>query len=343
MKSFTSLYAQLKDHELLNFAAKAAAKEKEATLALLEYLVEIDIRMLYATKAYSSLFEYIVRELGMSEPATAERVNTIRLMRAVPEVKAHLEAGRLSLTTAAQIQRFIKTEEKVSVEKLNSSEKIAVIDACLGSSKREVEKTLLGKQSEAAKVNTSEKIKTITSDRAELKFTVHENTLQKIEQIKALIGESSLESLFDHGLDLLIAREEKKRGREKAGQNFSNNQILNSVVDSAIEQDKNKNENKTQPAELTEKQKNSRFIPIELKRFVFARSKGRCEFVEARTGNRCQSGFRLQIDHIFPFALGGKTEASNLRHYCAAHNRRAAVNFELNKSFGRNCRSATKH
>jgi hypothetical protein len=327
MKSFTSPHSQLKDHELLNFAAKAAAKEKEATFALLEYLVEIDIRMLYAAKAYSSLFEYIVRELGMSEPAAAERVNTIRLMRAVPAVKTHLEAGRLSLTTAAQIQRFVKAEEKVSEEKLNSSEKIAVIDACLGSSKREVEKILLGQQSEAAKINTSEKIKSITFDRTELKFTVNENTLQKIEQIKSLTGESSLETLFDRGLDLLIVQEQKKRGREKAGKNFASEQTLTSAVDSH----EIKRENKTQPAELTEKQKNSRFIPIELKRFVFARSKGRCEFVEARTGNRCESRFRLQIDHVFPFALGGKTEASNLR------------NFGLDKFAGRSFSSVSKH
>jgi 5-methylcytosine-specific restriction endonuclease McrA len=28
----------------------------------------------------------------------------------------------------------------------------------------------------------------------------------------------------------------------------------------------------------------------------------------------------LQIDHIVPFAKGGKTEASNLRTLCRAHN-----------------------
>jgi len=58
----------LPDLELLNQTAKAAASEKAATLKLLEYLCEVDLRKAYATKAFSSLFDYIVRGL-----ATANR------------------------------------------------------------------------------------------------------------------------------------------------------------------------------------------------------------------------------------------------------------------------------
>jgi 5-methylcytosine-specific restriction endonuclease McrA len=76
----------------------------------------------------------------------------------------------------------------------------------------------------------------------------------------------------------------------------------------------------------------SRYIPIDLKRFVFARSKGQCEFVDSRTKARCHSTHRLQIDHHIPLALGGQTTASNLRHLCSAHNLRMATQAGLHKS-----------
>jgi len=46
-----------------------------------------------------------------------------------------------------------------------------------------------------------------------------------------------------------------------------------------------------------------------------------------RESYRCGTRKGLQIDHITPFANGGRIDMSNLRLLCGAHNRRAA---ELN-------------
>ncbi len=68
----------------------------------------------------------------------------------------------------------------------------------------------------------------------------------------------------------------------------------------------------------------SRFIPIQMKRAIFARSKGQCEYLAPNTLARCPSKAHLQIDHVIPLAVGGKTELKNLRHLCPAHNLKAA-------------------
>lgn len=47
--------------------------------------------------------------------------------------------------------------------------------------------------------------------------------------------------------------------------------------------------------------------------------------MNATNQKRCESRYRLQIDHIKPIALGGKTEIKNLRHLCQAHNLRMAA------------------
>ena len=47
------------------------------------------------------------------------------------------------------------------------------------------------------------------------------------------------------------------------------------------------------------------------RREVWRRDQGCCTYVAPHSGRRCGSRYRLEIDHIKPFALGGATELSN--------------------------------
>ena len=64
----------------------------------------------------------------------------------------------------------------------------------------------------------------------------------------------------------------------------------------------------------------NRAIPASLRRHIWERDEGRCTYVHSETNRRCSSKYLLQIDHIKPFSLGGKSEAGNLRLLCAGHN-----------------------
>jgi hypothetical protein len=289
----------------------------------LDYLLEVDVRRLYATKAYSSLFEYLVKDLGFSEPAAVERVNTVRLMREVPVVKTHLQEGRLSLTTASQIERFIKTENKVrrsSHSPKNSqptaSEKIKIVEACLDQSKREVEKTLFQNYSNEAKIVIQEKVKRVDAHRMALRLTISEETFQKLQKLKELAGEKSLEFIFDQGLDLLLLKEQKKRGVVN-GKNVSKTQSFTSSPQLA----EFENTESFNPLHAFHRAHSNMSQSESVKNCInphsrFQRSGGRCEYVDPKTKKRCQSRYRVQVDHVHPFALGGKTEFSNLRHLC---------------------------
>ena len=65
----------------------------------------------------------------------------------------------------------------------------------------------------------------------------------------------------------------------------------------------------------------SRYIPVAVKREVWRRDQGCCSYVDPHSGRRCGSRYRLEIDHVVPFALGGPAELSNLRIRCRAHHR----------------------
>ena len=64
-----------------------------------------------------------------------------------------------------------------------------------------------------------------------------------------------------------------------------------------------------------------RAVPAAIRRQVWQRDGGRCRYVDPVTGRRCSSRHLLQVDHVFPYALGGGAEPDNLRLLCHAHHR----------------------
>ena len=57
-------------------------------------------------------------------------------------------------------------------------------------------------------------------------------------------------------------------------------------------------------------------IPKAVRREVWQRDRGRCSYVDPRTGRRCASRHLLEIDHRIPYARGGGAERANLRLLC---------------------------
>jgi 5-methylcytosine-specific restriction endonuclease McrA len=64
-------------------------------------------------------------------------------------------------------------------------------------------------------------------------------------------------------------------------------------------------------------------IPADVRRAVWARDGGRCQWPLA-SGGICGSTRRLQLDHIQPLALGGTSTVDNVRIACRPHNLLAA-------------------
>lgn len=92
-----------------------------------------------------------------------------------------------------------------------------------------------------------------------------------------------------------------------------NDEFLKKLAEHALENITHK-KFKTRP---TEQNSTSRYITNQTKREVYEKSQGVCE--------NCGSLFMLQFDHIEAFAVGGRTEARNLRLLCFHCNQRARI------------------
>ena len=67
----------------------------------------------------------------------------------------------------------------------------------------------------------------------------------------------------------------------------------------------------------------SRHIPAEIRRAVYQRAGGRCEFVDD-SGRRCMEGGGLEFDHVDGFARTHIHSVDAIRLVCRGHNAHAA-------------------
>jgi len=292
-------YRHLSEYQLLTQTKTAAQTEQSATFALLEYLCEVDQRRAYASELYSSLFDYLVRGLGYSESQSAERVAAVRLMRQNEEARESIQTGKLTLTSAAQIQRFIQAEQKVSNQPITPERANLIIETCGGKSKREVEKFLFNEASAPTKTAMQERTRQVSTTTLEIKMTLSSNAQAKLDRARELIHTETIAVVFEKALDALIEAQEKSLGKTT---------IKALPTPPAAEE-----------TAYTPKSQNPRYIPAKFKRIIYARSKGQCEYLNHK-GTRCLSQKYLEVDHITPVAVGGKSEITNLRHLCRNHN-----------------------
>jgi hypothetical protein len=253
--------------------------ERAATTLVLKYLQEVERRKLFLERGYSSLFAYCTGKLGYSEPEAMLRIQAMRLVRAVPEAEKKIEQGSLSLSVAAKIQSAVKVEPTKAKE---------LVRELSGASKRQAELRLAEIFPEIPK---PEKARAVSEDRVEIRFTVTREEFEIFQKLMDRKAHSNFERKYEQLFTALAKAELKK-----------------------IEGKQREDASPQRPGEVS-----SRAIPVKLKRAIWKRDEGRCQF---KAGDKiCGERHGLQLDHITPFALGGPATEENLRLLCGAHNR----------------------
>src|SRR5579859_2302205 len=288
--------AKLSDSELHQSALRIARQEQELAIQVLDHLHEVARRRLYSLLGFNSLFAYAVRALKFSEPAAAQRVQALRLTQAVPQARQDLESGKLSFSSAAVVQRFIRKEEKKAL--LGVREKAELVSAVSGKSVREAEKILLLRSENPDIHKFRESEKPVSGARTELKLYADPELMKSIERIRELRGDLSLEEIFKTALNQYL---EKMDPLRKKTQPESKRTPTSELAESELPKS---DLPKSKPENRPERKPESRYVPKQILRTLHARSGSQCEYRNAKTGQRCESRYRLQVDHRIPFARG---------------------------------------
>jgi len=333
---FTRL-SKLSDVELVKSLESLRATEHKATVEILLHLIEVESRKLHLSFGYPSLFEYC-RFLGYSDAGAGRRITAARCIRNFPEVYGLLVSNQVNLSTISVFASILTSENKDIVLGQVSGRSRREVEVIVSNYKPRVEvqdrvtvlengmetfdsslalETLsLLNQCMAHSAGESELHEsTAESDaRYKIEFAVGEEFLTQLKHLKELCSGkfpegAKLEEIFLEVMLEYLDRHSPKRKalrRQKQATEKPNGDV--------------KEVKPEPPAEKRQTLKEHlRYIPEAMKGEVYLRDGGQCTYV-GKSGIRCCSRKYLEFDHIIPFPQGGRTEFSNLRLLCSAHN-----------------------
>ena len=262
---------------------------------LLTSLHSVEDRRLDLRSACSSLFDFCLKRLGMSESEAVRRIDAARLVKRFPCLLEHIERGDLQLTSLLLLRDHFTTDNVIELARAARGKTKREIQELIVSMapKREVPPTITPLPTllpaMAAEPSPPARIEPLAPSRHRLELTVSDAVRAKLERARDLLGHripsGDLEAVLDEALDALLTKLEKERPGDG--------------------------------------------IPRSVRREVFARDGEACAYTDP-DGARCGSRVRLELDHVVPRARGGSDEAANLRVVCRAHNQLLAE-----EAFGR--------
>ncbi len=191
----------LTSEQLLSETKIVVNEERRITATLIEHLTEINQRLLFLKLGYSSLFEFVTKELGLSEGATQRRIQCMRLMQDLPETRQAYEEGSLSLSNAAKLQSHFQAIKK-SGQTRTIEEKKEIAKNAENKSQSECDQMLTRLAPELPK---PEKTRILSSTVRELKFNISEELFKKIERLKELLGHSHPSATLAELMELLVS------------------------------------------------------------------------------------------------------------------------------------------
>jgi hypothetical protein len=260
---------------------------------LITILQEIDDCRGYREMGSKSLFEYATQGLGLSESVSYNLITIARKSKEVPRLQEMIRKQEITISNARTIAPVLTSENQ---EKWLAS--------AATSSKRELEKEIA---KEFPQTQVREQARYVSEQRIELKLGISEELHEMLKRVQDLVSTqsgkaASLEETLQAALALYI---EKKDPIEKAQR-----------AEARVEKAK-----KPVPGQASESKSpssNPRFIPAWLVHAIRRRDQGQCAY-RSLDGVRCSQKRWLELHHIQPLALGGKSTLENLKLICRGH------------------------
>jgi hypothetical protein len=341
----------LTHEELIERTRFWVAEERKAQMALIECLREVQNRSLHLEMGYSSLWDFATRFLGLSEGAAQRRISAMRLSEELPEVKAALESGHLSLSNASQIQGFFKRAKNQGREKSNPEKRVivseilavqlpAVVDTAnpdnkkaadlpIGISQKKCEQLLADLAPEVK--STAERARPVAPGKVELKITLDSSAMETLKDLKDLLAHQLTHGTYSELIALLADQSHKRVRKSRSGFTQSESAVPSGAAAAIVAtQSQTQTQTQTQSQAQTQSHRVSpaeigfptsqlrKVIPAGVRKHSWNRAQGQCEY-STPAGVRCRSRYRLQLDHCLPLAFGGDNDLDNLQWLCTAH------------------------
>ncbi len=298
------------NHELLHEKAISHAKTfHKAEADLIDVLQEVDAAKIFLNYHCTSLFEYCLKHLKLSEANTSSFICVARKSKEIPALKEAIRKQEITVSKARRITSVLTKDNSTHW-----------LDLAKTLPKPQLEK-------EVAKVApqtlTPERAKYVAEDRIQLNIGVSEKTMTKLRRVQDLLSQkkrkpASMEESLEELLDLFLTREDPVEKAKRA---------LTSKPTSDVQHGPGPRKRSSQllaPRQKpihqhTQQTKPSRQIPAQTKHQIHRRDGGQCTHVH--NAQRCQNKRWLEVHHQIPLSVGGSNNLQNLTTLCWSHHR----------------------
>ena len=304
--------------EIHSRAIEASRCYRKTEFELIELLQDVDHHRVYLQKGYSSLFQYVVQALGLSESVAYNLIAVSRKAGEVPGLKLAVQSGSITLSNARKITPLITNA--------NQSEWLEKASTL---SQRQLEKEIVKTHPRSA---TPEKVKYVTESRVQISLGLSEKEILKLRKAQDLLSQSSrrsvsLEEVLMELTDEYLQRhdpiEKAKRSLARKGADYPPNSIKPVAIQvpesQASPRQQSLRKTKAMIADHKIIYKNLRqFIPANILHQVNLRDQLRCTHLNPHEIRCTQSRF-IEIHHKIPVSEGGKNTLGNLITLCSSH------------------------
>ncbi|WP_242356039.1 MULTISPECIES: HNH endonuclease [unclassified Anaeromyxobacter] len=347
--------ATLESNVLAHRLSELAGEERNVQVDFLLHLDEFDRRRAFVEAGHASLWSYCLEALHLREGAAGRRIQAMRVLRRFPSLEAPLRDGRLCLSTVALLGQVL-TEENVNdlLGRAAFRTRAEVEHLVVSVQARTAPRAGLRKLPERAPGAVSAPLQLPEAERTEaatapgpeaptldpgpntaslpapppivaqpkrraetlaisesqwsLRVTLDRACKEDLETLRSLLShkvpDGDLAAVLHEAIRCAIQKHGKRKG---------------AVAPERKTKDAKEGSKEGAKQVAAEPPAARTTIPAIVRRAVWKRDGGRCAWV-GQDGCRCNSRWKLEVDHIQPAALGGPSTVENLRVACRAHN-----------------------
>ncbi len=337
---------------LLSSLRELVAVERSTTAEILEFIREVDQRRLYLKKGFSSLFVFLTEDLGYSNAAAQRRIQSARLLERLPEIKAGISSGAVTLSQASLLASVFN-QEAAKNKNIPLDRQRQLLDRVKKKSFQDTQR-IVAEEFELP-VRKFDKATPQRDASLRLELTLSPEDVELWKQVREVLSHThpnpSWAELFSiAGKELLKRRDprrlvkpcaagvrrkvrkgglpekglEKKGGFKKKGYLEKKKEDVENHTKQEVEDHKEVADQKPQrtpaPTSAAEvRARHRKHIANPTRRAVHQRDHC-CQWIDEVSGRRCNSTFQAEVDHIVPLWAGGENTLDNLRILCRAHN-----------------------
>jgi hypothetical protein len=283
------------------------ANERKLTAEIIEHIQKIEALKIHLQMGFPTLFSFLTEHIGYSPASAQRRIDASRLLTSVPEVSDDIKLGRINLSQVSMVAQAVRQKQKEEPGlQINATDKKIMLEKIIGQTYEASQKIISQSLNLQIKQHDHKKIQQDESVRFEITFSKVQ--MELLNRVKSLLSHTnpnaSVAETFEHLANFYL----KQKCPTRKIKNTNIKKITLSKINNA--------NHRVSHSETTTRKP----IPMPLKRYIWNRDHGCCQFKDTNTGKICGTKHLLEIDHIKRVRHGGNNHPSNLRLLCNAHN-----------------------